>query len=237
VTKRSLPRNFHSHEYGGVIAPPAWVLIPAYSLLPFIRHPLGLYIVHPRVVVIRVVALIFLPLIIEVFYVGFTQARLPENMGHIPLIYFAVAYLAVSMVVFARRWQGQRRGEELHSGEAGYSWLAWHTSLPVGLCEQLIVPLAVGLLGYLIAHTFSIELGWWLMATGVSLFIMARWEYHRLWSQHQATVDDLVRAKTYEERMSSHEAGQGAASQASTDGPVFADLGDDDPAPGKRRGR
>jgi uncharacterized membrane protein YhaH (DUF805 family) len=218
VNKRHLPRNFHSHEYGGVVAPLHWLLLPAYTVLPFIRSPLGMQLVHPRnTVVIRVVALIFLPLIIEAVYVGFTQARLPENMGHIPLIYFALAYLAVTLVLFARRWHGQRHGEELHSGEAGYSWLAWYSTLPVALCEQLIVPLAVGALGYVVAHTFSVELGWWLMAAGVSLFIMARWEYRRIWSQHQATVDDIVRA--------------------SPDEPIFADLGDDDPPPKRRRGR
>jgi hypothetical protein len=56
-------------------------------------------------------------------------------------ICFAPAYLVISLAIFARRWFGQRRSEEMHTGEAGYSWLVWKTSLPVPLCEQVLVPL------------------------------------------------------------------------------------------------
>jgi hypothetical protein len=233
VAQRDLPRNFHSDEYGGVYAPGPLLLLPAYTLLPFIRSPVGIQLVNPAKVIRRVVGLIVLPFIAEVLWVGFTQKRLPDSMGHISLVAFALAYLIASLVVFARRWYGQHHGAELHSGEAGYSWLVWRTTVPVGACEQVIVPLIAGVLGYAIAHTFSIELGWWLMAAGVSLLIMARWEYRRVWSQHQATVDDLIRAKSYEDRMTRHESMQGGASPASASGPIFADLSDDD-APSRR---
>ncbi len=227
MTKRDLPRNFHSDEYGGIYAPAPILLLPAYTMLPFIRSPLGIQLVNPWTALRRFLGLTILPLIAEFLWVGFTNKRLPGNMGHIPLIYFALTYMVFAFGIFARRWYGQRHGEEVHSGEAGYSWLVKLTALPIGLCEQVVVPLAVGFIGYLIDHTFSVELGWWLMAAGLSLFIMARWEYRRLWSQHQATVDDLIRAKTYEERLSGHESKQGTSSQESGHGPAFADLGDD----------
>jgi hypothetical protein len=227
MATRDLPRNFHSHEYGGVTAPPWWLLAPAYSVLPFIRRPLGMVTVHPRKVIARTVLLVLLPPLIHWFYIAFTSRLLSDHMGHIWLVYFAVASLAVSLAIFIYRWYGQRHGEELHSAEAGYSWLALKTRLPVALSEQLIIPLAIGLLGYGIAQTFSFELGWWLVASGASLCIMALWEYRRIWSQHQATVDDIVRAKTYEERMGRHETQQGP-SQRPSDAPVFADLGEDE---------
>jgi len=232
----NLPRNFHSDEYGGVSAPAPWVLLPAYTVLPFLRSPIGLQLVHPWTVIRRTLGLIILPVIVVGIVNGFrSPQRNISHSGHIFLSLFALAYFAVALVIFVRRWRGQRKGEEMHSGEAGYSWLVQRTTLPAPLCEQVVVPLATGALGYLIARTLSFELGWWLVAAGVSLFIMARWESRRLWSQHQATVDDLIRAKTYEDRMERHEAGGRASPSKGSDEPVFADLGDDG-APTTKRG-
>ncbi len=233
---RNLPRNFHSDEYGGVSAPMPWVLLPAYTVLPFLRSPVGLQLVHPWTAIRRTLGLIVLPVIVIGIVNAFRPPQRHFDTGHIWLSLFALSYLAVALITFVRRWRGQRRGEEMHSGEAGYSWLVQRTALPVALCEQVIVPPAVGALGYLIARTFSFELGWWLVAASVSLFIMARWESRRLWSQHQAVVDDLIRAKTYEDRMERHEAGARASSSMGTDEPVFADLGDDG-APTSKAGR
>jgi hypothetical protein len=126
-------------------------------------------------------------------------------MGHLWLAGFAVASLAVSCVIFARRALRQRRGEEIHTAEAGYSVLTWRTNLPVALCEQIIVPLALAAVGWLIAHTFSLELGWWLMVCAASWLVMARWELRRRLSQTRATVDDMIRAKTFEARLDGHE--------------------------------
>jgi hypothetical protein len=233
MAERDLPRNFHSDEYGGVSAPLPWVLLPAYTVLPFLRSPIGLQLVHPWTVIRRTLGLILAAWLLGTFLPAFTPPAQRKDMGETLLVGFTLAYLMVALVIFARRWQGQRKGEEMHSGEAGYSWLVQRTKLPVFLSEQVIVPLAIGALGYLLAHTISVELGWWLMAAGVSLFIMARWESRRVWSQHQATVDDLIRAKTYEDRMERHETQTGSA-HASPDTPVFADLGDD-AAPSRRR--
>ena len=135
---------------------------------------------------------------------------------------FALTYLVLSLAIFARRWWGQRHGEEIHSSEAGYSWLARYSHLPVPVCELAIVPFAVFALGYVLAHTVTLELGWWLMACGASLCLMALWEHRRVWSQHRATVDDVVRAKVFEARVDR------AAPQTSPvggkDEPDFADL-------------
>lgn len=224
MATRELPRNFHSDEYGGVSAPAGWVLMPAYTILPFIRSPIGLQLVHPWTVIRRTVRLILAAVIIAALASAFSSPHARKDVGIVPLVAFALAYCVVSLAIFARRWRGQRRGEEMHSTEAGYSLLARRSTLPVSLVEQLIIPsLAIGL-GYLTAHTFSVEFGWWLILSGVSLFIMARWENRRLWSQHQATVDDLIRAKTYEDSMSRHETRQAGPAG---DEPSFADLGDD----------
>jgi hypothetical protein len=210
---RALQPNFHSHEYGGVDAPPRLLLRPAYIMLPFIRAPVGFEHVRPMSVIMMTGWLILGPGILEFIYVGFTRAKLPDDLGYIYLFYFALAYCALALAVFVRRAIGQRWREEIHTAEAGYSWLAWMTPLPVWLCEIVLVPAAVGVAGYFIQHSaFSYELGWWLMLTALSLMLMAVWESKRRWSQHRATVDDVIRAKTFEARVSGHEAqGQGGA--------------------------
>jgi uncharacterized membrane protein len=228
MTARNLPRNHHGADPSGVVAPLPIFLLPAYTVLPFIRSPLGIGLVNPWNVIRRTLGLIILVPILEAILDIFVPSRASRDMGHVWLSIFALSYLVVSLVILARRWQGQRNGEEVHSAETGYSWLALRTKLPVGICEQLIVPLAIGILGYLIDHTFSVELGWWLMAAGVSLFILARWESRSFWAQHQGTVDDLIHAKSFEKRMERHETKQsGVTAGTPQDGPVFADLGDD----------
>ena len=150
-----------------------------------------------------------------------TAAIPPSRLPYLSL--FAIAYLAASLAIFARRWIGQRRGEELHSGEAGYSWLSRLTPVPVWLCELIIVPALVIGAGYLLVGNVSNELGWWLEAAGTSLFVMTLWEYRRTWSQRRAAVDDTVRAKAFEERIDQTTARAGRPQQ-NKDGPEFADL-------------
>ena len=220
VTRRTLPPNLHSHEYGGIQAPPHLMLLPAYTVLPFLRAPLGYDLVRPGMAVIRTGALIILPAIVEFMWVGITKR--PIVSSRVPyLSLFALAYLVLSVIVFARRWLGQRRGEELHSGEAGHSWLARYTRLPIPLCELIITPMLVAGAGYLMAGNVSNELGWWLEAAGASLFVMALWEYRRTWSQRRATMDDVVRAKAFEARV---DRVTPAAATPRQDGPDFADL-------------
>jgi len=221
-TIRVLPVNFHSDEYGGVSAPPSWLTLPGYTVLPILRGPIGINHVHPWKVLIRTLGLIFLPALLMAFINAFIPPANRTSTGHDALTLFALAYMVISLVIFSRRWLGQRRGEKMHSAEAGYSWLAQRTTLPVVLCEQVIVPVMVAALGYVVAHTFSFELGWWLVAAGISLFIIARWEYRRVWAQHQSTVDDLIRARAYEERVDRQEAQRANPYQATADA-IYAD--------------
>ena len=220
---RDLPPNFHSHEYGGTDAPAPILLMPAYTVLPFIRSPLGYEIVHIMPAIRRTLGLIILPVIAEFLWVGFTNKRLPENMGHGYLVDFALAYLVADIVIFGRRWMGQRKGEKLHSAEAGYSWLAWYTPLPVALCELVAAPGALLLIGEVFHRTVSIELGWWFRFAGASLFLMGWWEHRRIWSQHRATTDDLVRAKAFDARVDHAGVHQGPSPTAA-EGTDFADL-------------
>jgi hypothetical protein len=237
MAMRELPRNFHSDEYGGVSAPAGWVLMPAYTILPFIRSPLGIHLVHPWTVIRRTLLLIVVPTIIEAVASAFSPPHPRKDLGLLPLDVFALAYCALSLAIFARRWRGQRSGDDMHSAESGYSILVRITSLPVWLIEQLVVPVATLGLGYLIAQTISVEFGWWLMVAGLSVFIMARWEHRCLWAQHQATVDDFIRAGSYEDRIARHDNQHAGAANAGADAPVFADLGDDVARPRNGVGR
>ena len=93
----------------------------------------------------------------------------------------------------------------------------------------MLVPAAVGVAGYYVSGGFSFELGWWLMLTALALMLMAVWESKRRWSQKRATVDDMIRAKTFEQRVSSQEARmqRGAAPNADPDKPDVAELASD----------
>jgi hypothetical protein len=229
---RNLPPNFHSNEYGG-IAPPHWmVFLPAYTVLPFVRSPLGYDMVRLTPAIKRTLGLIIFPPLVEAIWVAFTNRQLPANIGHTYLTAFALAYLILSLAIFVRRWLGQRRGDELHSGEAGYSWLAWYSNLPVPPCEIIVVPAVVTGVGYLLINGPSRELGWWLEAAGTSLFLMALWEYRRTWSQRRATVDDVVRAKVFEERVDHATSGQSQSGprqeRRREPEPEFADLHEED---------
>ena len=221
--RRDLPPNFHSHEYGGTEAPAPFLLMPAYTVLPFIRSPLGYEIVRILPALRRTLGLIVLPVIAEALWVGFTHAQLPANMGHVYLSDFALAYLVADFIIFARRWSGQRSGEKLHSAEAGYSWLAWYTTLPVVTCELVAAPGALLLLGEVFHRTVSIELGWWLRLAAASLLLMGWWEHRRVWSQQRATTDDLVRAKAFDARVDRSGVHQ-ATPSTPTEPPDFADL-------------
>jgi hypothetical protein len=202
---RHLPANFHTHEHGAVRPPVWWVLVPSRTVLPFLRTPLGYDMVHPRRVIGAAIMLIVWPLVFWFLYVGLTKRHPPENIGHVWLVGFAAASVLLSGVIFVRRAIGQGRGEQIHTAEAGYSVLTWRTGLPVPLIEQILIPLALAGAGWLIKDSFSLELGWWLVACGLSYFLMARWEHRRRWSQTRATVDDMIRAHTFEERLDEHE--------------------------------
>jgi hypothetical protein len=222
---RSLPPNFHTQEYGGAYQPPKLLWRPAYSLLPFLRAPVGYEIVRPFPVIIMTGWLIFGPPMIEFVYVGSMRARLPDNLGHEAMMEFAVLYCVLALGIFVRRLIGQRRREQVHSSEAGYSWLAWLTPLPVWLCEQILVPAAVVGAGYAISNSFSYELGLWLILSGISLFFVAHWESRRRWSQQRATVDDMIRAQMFEAQVNREEPQPAGRTSPEADKPDIAELG------------
>ena len=223
---RELPSNSHSHQHG-MGGRPHWLLLfPADTTLPLIRVPLGYYIVHPKQAITRTVLLIVLPLIWWWFYVGFTNEPMPGNAGHLWLMGFAVLSLAVSLAVFVKRALGWRRGEEIHSEEAGYSWLCWHTPLPVWLCELFIVPGLVAGAGWGFAHTVSTELGYWLMVSAASLLLMGTWERARMRNAMVTTRDGMLQAQSSGWRVEQQEArARGRASAPNASEPHFAELG------------
>jgi len=200
---RELPPNFYEH--GGPPAPWWPLLWPAAMILPFVRAPLGYEMVYPKERIKWTLALFFFPPILVGLYEAFSR-HVVQNPGLIYLtLYFAPASFLLSLVIFARRCWGQRKSEQVHTASAGYSWLTWYTNLPMPLSEQILTPLIVLLAGYAIAHTFSVALGWWLILSALSLFILARYEHRRFWHHRRTPVDDAIHAQVYEDRMKRQE--------------------------------
>jgi hypothetical protein len=213
-------------EHGGLL-PPAWyVLAPAYTLLPFIRTPLGWHVVHPASTITAALALAFAPFLIWFVLAAFVSGPIPD-MGHEAMMVFAGVYFALGVVIWIRRWRGQGCGAEVHSAEAGYSWLAWYSPawFPVPLIEIVIVPLLVfGLACGLLFLSF--ELWFWFTAAALSLLMMAQWEWRHRLAQARARIDDTVRAGVYEEQLDRHEKAKARTrkSAGAQPGPDFADL-------------
>lgn len=195
---RELPPNIHMREHGGKPPPMGIFLIPALVALPLVRWPLGYETAQPaRAFLIRIV----------VVGVAFLVSRfIPQAQPGWELL---AAYVALSFVVvcvmFTQRAIGQRHGEEIHTTEAGWSYLAWRSQWPVWACEQVIVPLGVAAAGYVVAQSVSWELGWWLVLTGASLAILARWESAKRWALTRTTVDTMLQAQMFGHRVEQHE--------------------------------
>jgi len=195
---RQLPPNIHEHQHGRV-RQPAWVLLlPAYTLLPLLRSPLGYEVAYPRHAFAWLLILMVIGGVVALFYP-------PAAMGFRWFAAVCLLSFVASCVQFVQRWRGQGRGEEIHTLEAGYSLLAWHSDLPVPLVEQLLIPAGLAAIGWGIAHTFSAELGWWLFVGGFSYALMARWEYRMLWAAIREPVNQMIRAKLFEQRLDAHE--------------------------------
>jgi hypothetical protein len=214
---RKLPPNFHSSEYGGTDPPPRLMLRPAYTILPFIRWPLGYHVVHPFQVIFGALVLSVGAQFFWFFFVGITRIEFPRNFGHEYLVAFSIVYASLSFLLFL--WRVFRPG--VHTAEAGYSWLARLLPLPLWTTEMFLVPAIVAWLGYLISLGASAELGWYLMLCALSLMLMATWEAKRRASQKRTTVDDLIRARTFETRMEAHDTTHGTPA----DKPDVAELG------------
>lgn len=234
---RKLPANIHSQEHGGVL-PPAWfVLAPAYTVLPFLRGPLGWHVVHPARTIAAALGLAFLPLLIEFFLVAFINEPMPP-MGHEPMMVFAGVYFLMCIGVWIRRWRGQGRGAQVHSAEAGYSWLAWWSPrwFPVPLIEIVVVPFLVFALAWVLLSV-SFELWFWFTFASLSLLIMAQWEWRHRLAQARARIDDTVRAGVYEGQLDRLEKARARGGARTQSGPDFAELAEDRDSRRSRRSR
>ena len=196
---RQLPANIWQHEHGAHRPLPGLLLVPARVALPLIRWPVGYELCRP----FRALCLRLILMVLVYFFMGFYP---PAVRGWL----LFPAYLTVSLLaefsVFAQRVIGQQRGEEIHTTEAGWSHLTWRTGWPVFLCEQVIVPASIAGTGYVVAQAWSFTLGWWLVLTGASLGILARWESARRWKLTRSTVDQMLQAQLFGSRVEQHEA-------------------------------
>lgn len=196
---RGFPGNFHSFEYGGGKAPNRWLLAPAYTLLPLIRAPLGYDLVKPLPAIARAL------LVLGGGFAGQYALARPEPEDFPLLAGFALACLAAALLRFLRRWAGQGR-EDIHTGEAGYSFLARLLPVPACLTEILILPALIAYAGWVLWDSgASCALGVWLMLAGSSLSLMGQWEHRRHWSQARAMSDDALRAQSYGAQMQARE--------------------------------
>jgi hypothetical protein len=98
-----------------------------------------------------------------------------------------------------------RTGIRVHGMEAGYSALTRKTMLPVPLTEIILMPLAIGIVGWL-AIPVSFDAGWWLVICAFSYLRMAFWEHARFWALVRQPADELIRAKGFEQRFRDQEA-------------------------------
>ncbi len=207
---RDLYPNFHSpeHGHGAVHVPPWWMLTPAYTVLPFIRYPLGYDIVKPQFTVVPALGLVFFSYVLG--------ALLPlAGPGFLWLPAFAVTSFLLSTAIFIKRFRGILR-ENIHSADAAYSFLTNLTTLPPFLCELFLVPAALAALGLLIANTFSFLLGGYLVVSAGSYIIMARWEESNHRRADIEVGNDLLRAAIFGKRMTRREKTE---RQADTAGP------------------
>jgi hypothetical protein len=234
------PPNIHQHGHGG-IKPPAWpLLIFDYSLLPVIRWPLGYDIVHPKRSLVWALLMVF---------GGFALCMVSPQATIGARWYFGFVACAfiLALVRFAKRALGQKRGEEIHTQEAGYSVITRILFfLPAALTEQMLTPAALAYVGWVMAHAplvywgewhgrsyyqpVSVMLGWWLFISAFSYLLMARWEYSTRWSQQRQVVNRMKEAKIFGDRLNMHEEAArqpapGARRRKTNGEPDVADIG------------
>jgi hypothetical protein len=216
--------NFYPHQYPNRDGPPDFMLLPARHSLPLYRGPLGLDMVNPKRAGLQTVALIVLPEVYWQFYATFTGHYPFFELGHEYLVAYALLIFFLHVAIFVRRIIGQRHGEDVHSTEVGYSWLAWVTPLPSYITEIVIVPACVGGIGWYIAHSYSFELGYWLVATAASLFLLAVYEEQRRFNAIRSTKDALLAAQYSGWRVAQQEV-KGRKRFSGKDSPDVADFG------------
>jgi hypothetical protein len=231
--RRALVRNYHRDDGHGMVPPPDRRLLdPAYSVLPWVRWPVGYDHAAPISAICRVVLLTILPQVGWFLWCGFTGTPWPKNTGQWYLIYFASFCAVASCAVWALRLFGVGRGVEINSAEAGWSRILWYVPfLPPWLCEIVIVPALFIFAGWQCYSTFSRNLGAWLVLCGLSLALMAQWELRRRIRADLTVIDLRTQGETSGWRMERQErrarrrsSGAGAAARdfaESASGPLL----------------
>jgi hypothetical protein len=212
---RSLPPNIHEHQHGNSPPPPGWMFKPADDVLPLLRWPLGYDIAHPA-------KALPLALLLGIFGFLLTLFYAPARIGADWFFGFVALSFLASLAAFCRRAIGQRRGEEIHTQEAGYSFITRALRfVPPAFSEQILTPAALAWAGWVMAHAplvywgvyqgrtyyepVSVMLGWWLFISAFSYLGMARWEYRMRWAQTREIGNQTIRAKTFEQRLDTQE--------------------------------
>jgi hypothetical protein len=198
------------------------------TLLPFLRSGLGEAVVTPAKIIIMAALLVIVAPCVVAVWCGMASWPVPNFW---PLVLFGMAYFATASAVWWKRYHGLRQGEDIHSYDYGVSRVAGRLPYSEPVSEIIVIPVAVMSTGYFATYTFLASLGYWLIIAGVSLFILARWEYRLDRARYRTMVDDMIHARTvdanarmYEQRGFSHR-DQGNPSQTGDDADDFtADL-------------
>lgn len=169
--------------------PESRLLLPALMLLPFVRRGIGEYALRPELVITMAAAVGVVVPFLCVFGYSVSQAHEP---GFLALTLFSAAYLVIGLATWSKRRIALTGGEPVAAYDLGTSWLAEMLPFPPPLTEIVILPALVIGFGNLLTHTFLVVLGYWLMASGASLALLAWWEarHRRLNLRH--AVDDVL---------------------------------------------
>ena len=178
--QRELP-NYHGPDpRGGAPVLHGWDVLPALTVLPWLRYPVGNKIARPVNAIINAAFLTFItPLIWGFIYRD--EYRQPSGIGLPWLMAFAWGSAALCLAVWAwrvlRLMQSARKGggsrvKPVHQMEAGYSWLARWTPLPLWLTEVFLIPGAFLAAGWRFFIGPSMDLGLWLAVVGFSLALL-----------------------------------------------------------------
>ncbi len=178
--------NYHGQDpRGGKPVYHGWDVLPALTVLPWLRYPVGNKVAKPLNAIINAAFLTFATPFIWAFIFRDDAWNYPRNIGLPWLMAFAWGCAAVCFAVWAwrvfrlmqsgREQQagGQHRVKPVHQMEAGYSWAArLLTPLPLWLTELFLVPAAFIWAGWCFLHGPSLDLGLWLFVVGFSLAVL-----------------------------------------------------------------
>src|SRR5665213_157148 len=149
------PRSPSTAAMVPAIPPAQSFLWPALTVLPFLRRPIGEYIVRPKLVITSTLLLLYpVPAIISA-WCHMQGSELPRS-DFLCLSAFGAAYGVTALFMWSRRWHGVWRSEEVHGAETGVSWLAEHLPAPCTSSEGIIMPVLVTVAGFIVLETVSV---------------------------------------------------------------------------------